>query len=119
MSTDNDEQYKNSPQWIKDVIDKKGDKMNEAREIFRNLIDDVKGRNCLEDEEVKIDTALKQLKELVEGRKKPEWIDLNTGKPIDGDMSLGHNYQSDMSAINFNRGVEAVADMIYKPRERG
>jgi hypothetical protein len=42
---------------------------------------------------------------------------LNTGKPIDGDMSLGHNYQSDMSAINFNRGVEAVADMIWKEKE--
>ena len=100
MSTDNDEQYKNSPQWIKDVIDKKGDKMNEAREILNKLYQDAIGvefNPVIANEEV--DTALKQLRELVERKK----------KAIIDSMERG-----------YNQAISDIADMIYKPtKERG
>ena len=101
MSTDNDEQYKNSPQWIKDIIDKKGDKMNEARDIFHKFLiracahcdEPIEAQKALDEYNENVDTALKQLRELVERKK----------KAIIDSMERG-----------YNQAISDIADMIYK-----
>jgi hypothetical protein len=115
MSTDNDEQYKNSPQWIKDIIDKKGDKMNEARDIFHKFLiracahcdEPIEAQKALDEYNENVDTALKQLRELVE-RKKKKLFGCHSffGKDVDRDI------------VKYNQAISDISDMIYKEKSK-